>query len=95
MWSEENELCIKMCIYIYCCHFFIKTVAIFFATYILQQLDRSLRNKQKNEQTSYRIRLVTLVSLLQTLPCTAQLRLNPCLAAIYRRMEHIICASPF
>jgi hypothetical protein len=50
--------------------FFKKTVAIFSATYTLQQLGRSLRNKQKNEKTSYRIRLVTSVSLLSTLPCT-------------------------
>jgi hypothetical protein len=47
---------------------FIKTVAIFSATYTLQQLDRSLRNEQKNEKTSYRTRLVASVSLLQTQP---------------------------
>jgi hypothetical protein len=59
-------------IYIYCYHFCIKTVAIFSATYTLQQLNRSLRNKQKNkqknEQTGYSIRLVTSVGLLPTLP---------------------------
>jgi hypothetical protein len=39
---EGNELCIKMCIYIYIfifAAFVIKTVAIFSATYTLQQLD--------------------------------------------------------
>jgi hypothetical protein len=61
---EGNEFCIKMCIYIYCYRLFITTAAIFSATYTLQQLDRSLRSKQKNEKTSYRIRLVTSVSLL-------------------------------
>jgi hypothetical protein len=92
--GEGNELCIKMCIYIVIA-FFIKTVAIFSATYTLQQLNRSCRNKQKNEKTSYRVRLVTSASLLPTLSCTAQLHPNPCLAAIYRHMEHTICASPF
>jgi hypothetical protein len=73
--DEGNELCIKICIYVDCYRlYFLKTVAIFSATYTLQQLGRrSLRNKQKNEKTSYRIRLVTSVSLLSTLPCTAQL----------------------
>jgi hypothetical protein len=93
--NEGNEWCIK-CVYLYiviAC--VLKTIAIFSATYTLQQLGRSLRNKQKNEKTSHRIRLVTSVGLLSTLPCTAQLRPNSCLAAIYLRMEHIICASPF
>jgi hypothetical protein len=82
-----------MYIYIYIVIAYIfKTVAIFSATYTLQELGRSLRNKQKNEKTSYRIRLVTSVSLLSTLPCTAQLRPNPCLATMYL---HIIYASPF
>jgi hypothetical protein len=58
-------------IYIYCCRFFIKTVAIFPATYTLQQLDKSLQNKQNNETTSYRIPLVTYSPTSpQSLPCS-------------------------
>jgi hypothetical protein len=59
--DEGNGLCIKMCIYIYIVAFFIKTVAIFSATYTLQQLNRTLRNKQKGEQKN---ELVTVPALL-------------------------------
>jgi hypothetical protein len=60
-------------IYIYCYRFFIKSVAVFFATYTPKEFDRSLQNKDNNEQTNYG-------SSLLPLPCTAQLRLNPCLS---------------
>jgi hypothetical protein len=62
------------CVYIYiyiviAC--ILKTVTIFSATYTPQQLGGSLRNKQKNEKTSYRTRLVTSVRLYLAQPNSA------------------------
>jgi hypothetical protein len=66
------------CINVYI--FFHETCRDLSTTNILQQLNKSLRHKQKNKQTNYHIRLVTSVNLTlgsalhsptspQSLPC--------------------------